>query len=126
MTVEPQLYELHDLARERGIEGYRKLSKTELLVAVGDLPPPGPTVVEDELRDGLAVLTLRGPGDDNALALETMEQLAERAEQLAADERVRMIAITGAGSRAVLDRSRPGPRAGAGRHRGYDPRQPRL
>ncbi len=99
MTVEPQLYELHDLARERGVDGYRKLSKSELLVAIGDLPPPGPTVVEDELRDGLAVLTLRAPGGDNALSLETLEQLADRAEQLAADQRVRMIAITGAGSR---------------------------
>jgi enoyl-CoA hydratase/carnithine racemase len=99
VTVEPQLYELHDLARERGIEGYRKLSKSELLAAVGDLPPPGPTVVDDELRGGLAVLTLRGPGGDNALSLETMEQLADRAEQLAGEPRVRMIAITGAGGR---------------------------
>jgi hypothetical protein len=39
VTVEPQLYELHDLARERGIEGYRRLSKAELLEAVGELPP---------------------------------------------------------------------------------------
>jgi enoyl-CoA hydratase len=100
VTTEPQLYELHDLARERGVEGYRRLSKSELLVAVGDLPPPGPTVIEDELRDGLAVLTLRGPGGDNPLSLETLEQLADRAEQLAADERVRVIAITGAGGRA--------------------------
>ena len=46
MTAEPQLFELHELARERGIDGYRRLSKAELLEAVGDLPPPGPTVVE--------------------------------------------------------------------------------
>jgi enoyl-CoA hydratase len=56
-------------------------------------------VVDDELRGGLAVLTLRGPGGDNALSLETMEQLADRAEQLAGEPRVRMIAITGAGGR---------------------------
>jgi enoyl-CoA hydratase/carnithine racemase len=100
VTVEPQLYELHDLARERGVEGYRKLSKAELLVAVGDLPAPGPTEIDRELRDGLALLTLRGPGGDNALSLETLEQLADQAEELASDGRVRVIAITGSGSRA--------------------------
>jgi hypothetical protein len=46
VTAEPQLFELHELARERGIDGYRLLSKAELMEAVGDLPPPGPTVVE--------------------------------------------------------------------------------
>ena len=100
MTAEPQLFELHELARERGIDGYRLLSKAELLEAVGDLPPPGPTVVETAaVRDGLAVLTLRGQGGENALALETLEQLADEVERLAADESVRMIAITGSGSR---------------------------
>src|SRR6185312_13644168 len=100
VTAEPQLFELHELARERGIDGYRLLSKAELIEAVGDLPPPGPTVVETAaVRDGLAVLTLRGQGGDNALALETLEQLAGEVERLAADESVRMIAITGSGSR---------------------------
>jgi len=100
VTAEPQLFELHELARERGIDGYRLLSKAELMEAVGDLPPPGPTVVETAaVRDGLAVLTLRGQGGDNALALETLEQLADEVERLAADESVRMIAITGSGSR---------------------------
>ena len=99
MRPEPQLYELHDLARERGVEGYRRMSKAELLSAVGDLPAPGPTVVEVTQRDGLAVLTLNGPGTDNALSLETVEQLAEAAERLAADATVRVIAITGAGPR---------------------------
>jgi hypothetical protein len=100
VTAEPQLFELHELARERGIDGYRLLSKAELLEAVGDLPPPGPTVVESAaVRDGLAVLMLRGQGGENALALETLEQLADEVERLAADESVRMIAITGSGSR---------------------------
>jgi enoyl-CoA hydratase len=99
VTVEPQLFELHDLARERGIEGYRLLSKAELVEAIGELPPPGPTVVEASVSDGLAVLTLRGPGGENALALETIEQLADEAERLAGDQSVRVIAITGAGSR---------------------------
>jgi enoyl-CoA hydratase/carnithine racemase len=99
VTVAPQLFELHDLARERGIEGYRLLSKAELVETIGELPPPGPTVVEARVSDGLAVLTLRGPGGENALALETIEQLADEAERLAGDKSVRMIAITGAGSR---------------------------
>jgi enoyl-CoA hydratase len=98
VTAEPQLYELHDLARERGIEGYRRLSKAELMEVVGDLPPPGPTSVQRELREALGLLTLKGP-PDNALALETLEQLAEEAEALSLDESVRVIAITGAGTR---------------------------
>jgi len=98
VTAEPQLYELHDLARERGIEGYRRLSKAELLEAVGELPPPGPTEVVREVREGLGILTLKGPAD-NALSLETLEQLAAEAEQLALDETIRVIAITGAGNR---------------------------
>jgi enoyl-CoA hydratase len=99
VSAEPQLYELHDLARERGVEGYRKLSKQELLEAIGELPAPPPTAVTAVVRDGLAVLTLAGPGNDNALSLDTLEQLADEAERLAAVEAVRVIAITGAGSR---------------------------
>jgi len=99
VSPELQLFELHDLARERGIDGYRRLSKTELLQAIGELPPPPPTAVTAVVRDGLAVLTLSGPGNDNALSLETLQQLADEAERLAADEQVRVLAITGAGPR---------------------------
>src|SRR4029079_2239304 len=100
VTAQPQLFELHELARERGIDGYRLLSKAELMEAVGDLPPPGRTVVDTAaVRDGLAVLTLRGQGGDNALALETLEQLADEVERLAADEAVLMIAFPGSASR---------------------------
>ncbi len=100
MMVEPQLYELHDLARERGIEGYRRLSKAELLEAVGELPAPAATTVEVEVvKDGLAVLTLRGHGGENALALETLEQLADEVERLSGDQAVRMIAVMGSGTR---------------------------
>src|SRR3954453_8305302 len=70
------------------------------MAGVGDLPARGPTVVETAaVRDGLAVLTLRGQGGENALGLETLEQLADEGERLAADDSVRMIAITGSGSR---------------------------
>ena len=93
------LYQLHDQARERGLDGYRRMSRAELEVALGMAEPPGPTVVETEVRDGLAVLTLRGGTGDNPLSLEVLEQLADEAERAAADEAVRVVAITGAGDR---------------------------
>jgi enoyl-CoA hydratase len=93
------LYQLHDQARERGLEGYRRMSKAELAVALGLAAPPGPTVVETDVQDGLAVLTLRGGTGDNPLSLDVLEQLADEAERLAAQEDVRVVAITGAGDR---------------------------
>jgi enoyl-CoA hydratase/carnithine racemase len=95
--AEPLLHELHDRARERGIEGYRRMSKTELLQVLGAVEA-GPTRVESAVRAGLGVLTLRG-GGENALSLETLEQLADAAEALAADVNVRLVAVTGAGAR---------------------------
>jgi len=99
-VIEPLLYELHDMARERGIEGYRRMSKTELLEVVGDgQHAGGPTTVERSVRRGLGLLTLRGGTPENTLALETLEDLAAAVEDLAADESVRLVAITGAGGR---------------------------
>jgi len=99
-VIEPLLYELHDMARERGIEGYRRMSKTELLEVVGDgQHVGGPTTVERSVRRGLAMITLRGGTPENTLALETLEDLAAAVEELAADESVRLVAITGAGGR---------------------------
>jgi enoyl-CoA hydratase/carnithine racemase len=99
-VIEPLLYELHDMARERGIEGYRRMSKTELLEVVGDgQHVGGPTTVERSVRRGLGLLTLRGGTPENTLALETLEDLAAAMEELAADESVRLVAITGAGGR---------------------------
>jgi enoyl-CoA hydratase len=95
--AEPLLHELHDRARERGIEGYRRMSKTELLQVLGAVEA-GPTVVESVVRAGLGILTLRG-GGENALSLETLEQLADAAEALAADPAVRLVAVTGSGTR---------------------------
>ncbi len=98
--IEPLLYELHDMARERGIEGYRRMSKTELLEVVGGgQHVGGPTTVERSVRHGLGLLTLRGGTPENTLALETLEELAAAVEELAADESVRLVAITGAGGR---------------------------
>lgn len=102
-TAEPLLHELHDAARARGIEGYRRMSKRHLLELLGHESdgaraaeePTGPTVVEATRRGPLGLLTLRGA--DNALALETLESLAAEAERLADDESVWLVAITGAG-----------------------------
>ena len=103
------LYELHDLARERGIERYRLMSKAELAAALGveangepsgegtQAPASGPTEVDVSRRNGYAMLTLRGA--DNALSLDVLGRLADAAEELAADPAVRLIAITGSGSR---------------------------
>lgn len=102
-AAEPLLHELHDAARARGIEDYRKMSKRHLLELLGHEPesgrvsvePTGPTVVEVARREPLGLLTLRGA--DNALALDTLESLAAEAERLADDESIWLVAITGAG-----------------------------
>jgi enoyl-CoA hydratase len=97
VNAEPLLYELHDRAREAGLEGYRRMSKAELLAAL-DGVVPGPTTVQSDVRGALALLTLRGRGE-NPLSLETLEQLAEAAEAAAADDAVRLVAVTGSGGR---------------------------
>ena len=99
MSAPLRLYQLHDRAREGGLEGYRRMSKTELEVALGLAEPPGPTGVDVERRGPLGLLTLRGSNAENALALETLETLALEAERLAADEQIRLVAITGGGDR---------------------------
>jgi len=106
--VTPLLYELHDLARERGVEGYRRMSKSELAALLDVEPetdgrpvppaaPAGPTEVEVTVRQRFGLVTLRGA--DNALSLETLERLAGVVEELAEDESVRLVALTGAGTR---------------------------
>ena len=97
VTAEPLLYELHDRAREAGVEGYRLMTKAALLEAL-DGVPAGPTTVESSARAGLGLITLRG-GRENALSLDTLEQLADAAEALAADESVRLVAVRGGGNR---------------------------
>jgi len=97
VNAEPLLYELHDRARDAGLEGYRRMSKAALLEAL-DGVEPGPTIVESSVRGGLGLVTLRD-GRENVLALETLEGLADAAEALAADPEVRIVGIVGGGSR---------------------------
>ena len=106
----PLLYELHDLARERGIAGYRRMTKGELAAVLDVEPvaeadtrpaapaaPAGPTEVEVTVRQRFGLVMLRGA--DNALSLDALERLAGAVEELADDESVRLVAITGAGTR---------------------------
>ena len=93
------LHELHDQARDRGIAGYRKLSKAELEVALGLAEPPGPTTVEVDRRGALGLLRLVSVNGENALSLETLEAVADEAERLAADDEVRLVALIGSGER---------------------------
>ena len=108
----------------RGIEGYRRMSKAELADALEigldgqDQPAPeapasapasGPTEVESLAATAFG--WSRCAARENALALETLERLADAAEAMAADADVRLVAITGAGTRifsagADLARSR--------------------
>jgi enoyl-CoA hydratase/carnithine racemase len=97
VSTEPLLYELHDRARGAGVGGYRLMTKAALIEAL-DGVPPGPTIVESSVRGGLGLITFRG-GRENALSLETLEQLSETAEALAADESVRLVALRGGGTR---------------------------
>ena len=96
-NAEPLLYELHDRAREAGLEGYRRMSKSALLEAL-DGVEPGPAMVESAVRGGLGLITFRG-GRENALSLETLEALAGAAEALAENPEVRIVGIVGGGTR---------------------------
>jgi enoyl-CoA hydratase/carnithine racemase len=97
VNAEPLLYELHDRAREAGVEGYRRMSKAALLEAL-DGVEPAPTAVESSVRGGLGLITFRG-GRENALSLETLEAIAGAAEALAENPEVRIVGIVGGGTR---------------------------
>ena len=53
-----------------------------------------------EAGDGRATITIDDPDRHNPLSNETMRALIEAVRRAAADERVRVIVITGAGERA--------------------------
>jgi enoyl-CoA hydratase len=55
-----------------------------------------------EKEDDLAVLTINRPKVLNALNGETLRELDEAVEQIAADEEVRVVIITGAGEKAFV------------------------
>ena len=74
-TAEPLLYELHDRARDAGVDGYRRMTKAALVEAL-DGVEAGPTTVDATARAGLGLITLRG-GGQNAIALETLDGLAD-------------------------------------------------
>jgi enoyl-CoA hydratase/carnithine racemase len=97
VNAEPLLYELHDRAREAGVEGYRRMSKAALLAAL-DGVEPAPTAVESSVRGALGLITFRG-GRENALSLETLEAIAGAAEALAENPEVRIVGIVGGGTR---------------------------
>ena len=67
-VIEPLLYELHDRARARGLEGYRRMSKAALLEALDGVEPRPDDGRAVRARRGLALLTLRGGRRERALA----------------------------------------------------------
>ncbi len=98
--MSPLLYELHDLARERGVEGYRQdVEGGAGGGARGWRSRRGRRRSSVEVRGALGVLVLTSANGENSLSLETLEALADEVERLAADEDVRMVAITGSGPR---------------------------
>ncbi|MGZ4583889.1 MAG: enoyl-CoA hydratase/isomerase family protein [Mycobacterium sp.] len=59
-------------------------------------------MVELELDDGLAVLTIDRPHARNAISLETMAQLEKALDALDTSEGVRAVVVTGSGDRAFV------------------------
>ena len=102
------LAELHAAARARGIDRYKRLSRTELEGALGEdgvapaavpaaVPAAGPPVRLE--RDGpLALITLDDPTTRNAIGATAMDALGAILDELEqADDPARLVALTGAG-----------------------------
>src|SRR5207248_2987612 len=109
--IEPKLYELHDRARERGIEGYRRMAKSELMEALGEAEPAGPTTVESLARGGLGLLTLRG-GPDRPRASVRLAGRGQGSQAAVQPQRARLRAPVGGGRahrRARAPAGRPAP-----------------
>ena len=58
--------------------------------------------IDVERQDGAAIVTVNRPDAMNALDLEHAERLRDRLADLAADETVRVVVLTGAGERAFV------------------------
>ena len=57
-----------------------------------------PVVLREVSSDGVALLTLNRPQAMNALSRELLGELARAIDELAADSRVRVLILTGAGT----------------------------
>lgn len=92
------LAELHAAARDRGIDRYRRLSRTELETALGvERAGNGGPPVRLE-RDGpLALITIDDPATRNAIGAAAMDALDRIIEDIEIDPDVRLVALTGAG-----------------------------
>jgi enoyl-CoA hydratase/carnithine racemase len=98
------LSELHAAARARGLPHYRRLSRAELelalgngdaAVAAGSEPSAEPVRLE---RDGpLAMIVLDDPATRNAIGALAMDCLAAILDELERADDVRLVAVTGAG-----------------------------
>ena len=94
------LSELHAAARARGLPHYRRLSRAELELALGngaaaERPSAEPVRLE---RDGpLAVIVLDDPATRNAIGVLAMDCLAAILDELERADDVRLVAVTGAG-----------------------------
>jgi enoyl-CoA hydratase len=58
--------------------------------------------IDLELRDGIAIVTINQPDKLNALNSERLQALTERIDEVAANPRLRVIVLTGAGDRAFV------------------------
>lgn len=68
-------------------------------------PEPEFVNVRYQVEDALALITIDRPDKHNAISLATLDELQRAAARAAADSQVRVIAITGAGSRAFASGS---------------------
>jgi enoyl-CoA hydratase len=67
--------------------------------------PPEFVNVRYQVEDALALITIDRPDKHNAISLATLDELQRAVARAAADSEVRVIAITGAGSRAFASGS---------------------
>jgi enoyl-CoA hydratase/carnithine racemase len=64
------------------------------------MPAEDALILQEQTQAGVVVLTFNRPQSLNALSLEMMQDFAERIQNLAHDDDLRVVVITGAGQRA--------------------------